>query len=178
VTSGSSFFGQTGGMVARSTYVIVFTQDSWRQFKEAGANTAGFPEGSRTRAGKLAPEDTLLCYLVNGGGWVAALRVVGRAYSATNPPIWADGAFPIRIAVEMVVELPVEEAVPATDLLDQLPRLWRANLKTPGGWAGYVRGTPRLWPNDEANTVLDAIRRKLTSLEGNPTRDGHSPGPG
>jgi hypothetical protein len=165
-------------MAARSTYVIVFTQDSWRQFKEAGANTAGFPEGSGVRAEKLAPGDTLLCYLVNGGGWVAALRVAGRTYSATDPPIWAGGAFPIRIAVEMLVELPVQDAIPATELLDRLPRLWRANLKTPGGWAGYVRGTPRLWPDDEAQTVLEALQRKLASLGANPSPDNYSPGPG
>jgi hypothetical protein len=148
-------------MAARATYVIVFTQESWRQFKRAGANTAGFPERAMSRAKRLAPGDTLLCYLVNGGGWVAALRVAGRAYSATEPPIWTGSVFPVRVPVEMLVELPVQDAVPATELLDRLPRLWRANLKAPGGWAGYIRGTPRLWPEDEAGTVLQAIRQRI-----------------
>jgi hypothetical protein len=135
-------FGQTGEMAAPATYVIVFTPESWRQFKEAGARTAGFPESSSVRARKLAPGDTLLCYLVNGGGWVATLNVVGCAYLATEPPIWTGGVFPVRIPVETLVELPLQDAVPATELLDRLPRLWRANLKAPGGWAGYIRGTP------------------------------------
>jgi hypothetical protein len=150
-------------MAGYVSYVIVFTPASWQQFKAAGANTAGFPDRAMSRAAKIAPKDTLLCYLVDGGGWIAALRVVGAAYWVAEPSIWPQGAFPVRVPVEVLVELPTQRAVRPSEVIDLLPRLWKANLKQGGAWAAFVRGTPRRWPDDEARTLLDAIYRKANA---------------
>ena len=107
----------------------------------------------------MRPGDMLLCYLVEQSAWVAALKVAGLAYWSNEPPIWPGNQFPVRIDVEVVVELPPEHAVSARQLIDALPRLRLANAKNPGSWGGFVRGAPRVWPEDEARTVLAALRQ-------------------
>lgn len=143
-------------------YVAVFTPTSWRLFLAAGGTTAGFPSTAWARVLKLKPDDYLLGYLVGVKKWIGLIRVTGEPYSASEPAIWGAGAFPARVPVEVVKKLPEDASVPAEDLIEQLPRLKEAAEKHPGAWSGFVRGSPRRWPTEEAVVVINALRGART----------------
>lgn len=145
-------------------YVAVFTLKSWRLFLAAGATTAGFPSKAWPRVAKLRPGDYLLCYLVEVKQWIGLILVTGEPYSGSEPPIWGVGAFPARVPVEVVEELPEDASVSAKDLIGQIPRLKSAADKYPGSWAGFLRGAPRRWPAEDAEVVINALRRARDSF--------------
>lgn len=149
-------------MIESAYYVTVFTPTSWRLFLAAGATTAGFPSTSWPRVAKLRPGDYLLCYLVGVKQWIGLIQVSGEPYSASEPPIWGTGAFPARVPVEVVEVLPEDISVSAKDLMEQLPRLKEAAGKHPGAWSAFVRGSPRRWPAEDAEVVINALRRART----------------
>jgi hypothetical protein len=146
-------------------YVAIFTSTSWRLFLEAGGTTAGFPSHAWKRVAKLRIGDYLLCYLVEVKQWIGLIRVIGEPYSASEPPIWGIDAFPSRVPVEVVEELHADTAVSAMDLIGQLPRLKDAADRNPGAWAGFLRGSPRRWPTEDAMVVIDALRKARLSAE-------------
>jgi hypothetical protein len=140
-------------------YVAVFTKTSWRLFQEAGADTAAFPLPAWARVAKLNVGDYLLCYIVEAKQWIGLLRVTGRPYRATEPPIWGVGFFPSRISVEVIEALNADTAVSAKDIIWQIPKLRNAESKQAGAWAGFLRPAPRRWLAEDANVVIDAIRQ-------------------
>lgn len=146
-------------------YVAVFTHTSWRLFLEAGGTTAGFPSRAWVRVAKLKVGDYLLCYIVDVKQWIGLIRVTGEPYSDSEPPIWGIGAFPARVPVEVVEELREDTAVSAIDLISQLPRLKDAADRNPGSWAAFLRGSPRRWPPEEAEVVIDTLRKARLSAE-------------
>lgn len=150
-------------MIDPAYYVAVFTGASWRLFLAAGGTTAGFPSQAWTRVAKLKTGDYLLCYLVGVKQWIGLIRVTGEPYSGSEPPIWGAGAFPVRVPVEVVEELGEDASVSARDLIKQIPRLKDAADKHPGAWAGFLRGCPRRWPTEDAEVVIDALRRARRS---------------
>jgi hypothetical protein len=153
-------------MIDPAYYVAVFTPKSWRLFLAAGGTTAGFPSNAWTRVAKLRPGDYLLCYLVEVMQWIGLIRVTGEPYSAGEPPIWGVGAFPARVPVEVVDRLPEDSSVSAKDLIERIPTLKSAAEKNPGSWAGFVRGAPRRWSAEDAEVVIDALRRAGSSRPG------------
>jgi hypothetical protein len=146
-------------------YVIVFTATSWHIFLQAGGTIAGFPSHAWTRVTKLKVGDYLLCYIVDAKQWIGLIRVSGEPYSASEPPIWGPDAFPSRVPVELVEELHESTAVPAKNLIRQLPRLKAAADKNPGAWGGFLRGSPRRWPPEDAKVVIDAMRKAQRPIE-------------
>jgi hypothetical protein len=150
-------------MTEPAYYVMVFTPRSWRLFVAAGGKTAGFPSAAWTRVAKLRRGDHLLCYLVEVKQWIGLVRVTGEPYSASEPPIWGVGAFPARIPVEIVEELPEDASVSADDIIEQLPRLKIAAERHPGSWSAFVRGSPRRWPAEDAEVVINALRKVRNS---------------
>lgn len=150
-------------MIEPAYYVAVFTRKSWSLFLAAGGTTAGFPSKAWTRVARLRPGDYLLCYLVEVQQWIGLIRVTGEPYSGSEPPVWGAGLFPARVPVEVVEKLSEDTSVSAKDLISQIPRLKSAADKHPGAWAGFLRGAPRRWPADDAEVVIDAIRRARDS---------------
>jgi hypothetical protein len=146
-------------MINPNYYVVVFTRKSWHLFLAAGGTTAGFPSKAWNRVAKLRPGDYLLCYVVEVKQWIGLIRVTGDPYSGSEPPIWGIGVFPARVPVEVVEELPEDASVSAEDLVRKIPRLKNAADKQPGAWAGFLRGAPRRWPAEDAEVVIDALRR-------------------
>ncbi len=147
------------GMNEPAYYVAVFTTTSWRLFKEAGGTTAGFTSRAWNRVHKLIPGDYLLCYLVDVKLWIGLLRVTGEPYCGTKPPIWGADIFPARVKVQVIEELPEDAAVPARELVKQIPRLKDVDDKHAGAWGGFLRGSPRRWRAEDAWIVIDAIQR-------------------
>lgn len=106
----------------------------------------------------MASGDMLLCYLVDIGRWMGLLRVTGPAYWSTDPPIWGESQFPVRIPVEFVIDLTDRQGMPAQVLVDRVPSHNKAQQRQPGAWAAYVRGAPRSWPAEDAEIAVDVMR--------------------
>src|ERR1035438_291915 len=89
-------------------HVIVFTEQSWYEFKRAGASVAGARRSAWGRGRQIRPGNVLLGYLVNNQGFVGVLRAVGETYLGDEPPIWQTVHLPARVPVELVHELSVD----------------------------------------------------------------------
>ena len=121
--------------------------------------TAAFPSQAWRRVTRLRPGDYLLCYLTDVKQWIGLLRVTGNPYISSEPPIWGIGVFPARVSVRVIDELPEDAAVSAEQLVNQIQRLKTACGGSPGAWGGFLRGSPRKWSAEDAQIVIDAIRR-------------------
>jgi hypothetical protein len=78
-------------------WLDLFTGQTWKEFREAGANLSGFRHRVRATVAKIQPGDILLCYLTGVMRWVGALEVIGP--STESRPIWSFGDFPARLGV-------------------------------------------------------------------------------
>jgi hypothetical protein len=137
-----------------TSYLGLFTVESWREFKDSGSDVMGFTEKKWTSANKLVPGDRILCYLTKVSAFVAVMRVTGPAYR-DDSPIWSDGTFPVRIPVTIEVERRLTEAVPIGSLRDKLS-IFKGKSQT--GWTVHVRTSPRRWSNEDAKVVIDSLR--------------------
>ena len=70
-------------------------------------------------AKKIQVGDILLAYLTKISRFVAILKVTQTAESFEEHD-WSEGLFPIRVQVEVLVQLPVEEAIPSRSLTGRL----------------------------------------------------------
>lgn len=161
-----------GEVAERGYHVVAFTRPLWRRFRETGSTEAGFRSGSLGRTRRFSVGDVLLCYVVDGVGFVGALLVAGPAFETDDTSAWGTGDFPLRVPVEVSVALPEDEAVRVPDLLQELPRIRAADEKQPGAWGNFVRGAPRRWPSDEAVVVLEALTARANPSETASLPDG------
>jgi hypothetical protein len=108
----------------------------------------------------MRTDDLLLCYIVDGVGFVGVARVVGASYLTEDTNIWDSIYFPVRVPVELVLVLPEADAVRIPEIIEHLPRIQEATRRAPGAWGNFVRAAPRLWPRAEADVVLSAMQAK------------------
>jgi len=146
-------------------FVTVFTRSTWDRFVSTGGKVAGFKSNASGRVNRLVRGDLLLCYIVDGVGFVGILEVTGATNDLVDNGTWKIEDFPIQIPVQVVAELPVHAAVPMMSLIDQLPRLLAANTRQAGAWGGFIRGAPREWPQDEARVVVQALTERREQLD-------------
>ena len=135
-------------------FLGLFTVESWREFKRHGGQVMGFNEKKATTVGRLQPGDRILCYLSKVSAFVGVMEVTGPSY-LDRTPIWSDGVFPVRLPVQVVVELPLAGAVPIRTLRGKLS--FMPAKGTPTGWTVYVRSSPRRWSDRDAKVVVKAI---------------------
>ena len=86
--------GDQPGERAPDHYVAVFDRATWEMFLEAGGRIAGFREPAASRASRMRTGDLLLCYIVDGVGFVGVARVVGASYVTEDTDIWDSIYFP------------------------------------------------------------------------------------
>lgn len=66
-------------------WLDLFTVETWREFKSAGASVSGFRESRWGRVKKIRPDDQLLCYVVGLKRWVGVLRVADEPFFSAEP---------------------------------------------------------------------------------------------
>ena len=84
----------------------LFSGNTWKEFREAGARVTGFSQRMRRIQTKVKKGDIFLCYLTGVMRWVGALEVVGK--SKDQRRIWKDAEFPVRFEVRPLVMLDPE----------------------------------------------------------------------
>jgi hypothetical protein len=148
-------------MSPQNYWLDLFTETTWQEFLEAGAQISGFRESRWRTLQQIKPGDYLLCYLTRISRWIGVLEVTSEAFKDTTP-IWKNESFPCRIRVKPVISLTPETAVPITQLQDQLSIF--QNLNSPFAWTGHVRGSPTKWKSPDGDAIVSA----LTEAQNNP----------
>jgi hypothetical protein len=139
-------------------FLGLFTARSWTEFKANGAQVMGFNEKKVTAAARLRPGDRLLCYLTKRSTFVAVLEVTGPSYQDSTP-IWADGLFPVRLPVKVILELSPLAGLPVHLLLGKLSFL--PGIVMPKNWTVHVRSSPRPWKAEDGLAVLLALQERI-----------------
>lgn len=142
-------------------WLDLFTLETWHEFKEAGGSISGFRNSRWSRTQKIKPDDRMLCYVVGLKRWIGVLKVVGEPAYSEEPRIWASNPFPARVAVEIELELNPETAVPARDLLPEMPMFAKLNATT--GWGAFFMGSPAAWPIVDSKIVIQAIEEAVAA---------------
>lgn len=139
----------------RNYWLTIFSIETWQEFLEAGAETAGFQEIRASLVKKLQPGDYLLCYVTKISRWVGILEVVS-GYFVDRSPIWRSGVFPCRVKVKAVICLTPDTAVPVLEMRDELTVF--QNLANPKIWSGAFRVSPFQWKASDGEAVVSAVK--------------------
>jgi predicted RNA-binding protein len=139
----------------RTYWLDLFSPTTWQEFLESGGGVSGFRESRWNTVRQIKPGDYLLCYLTQVSRFIGVLEVVSEPYLDTAPSIWKDEHFPCRVNVEVIASVPVEAAIPITELSDHLS--FFQNLKSPLAWTGRVRGSPTRWSDSDGEAVAAAV---------------------
>jgi restriction system protein len=132
-------------------WLDLFTVKTLDEFRKAGARVSGFRDRRFRVCEQIQPGDKLMCYVTGISRWVGVLRVTKPAYRSEER-IWDMDLFPVRFGVEPEILLLPEHGVPHQTL--------QPSLHSPArSWAGYLRGSPTRLRSDDAEVILDAIRR-------------------
>lgn len=145
-------------MSPRSYWLDLFTRRTWEEFLNAGAQVSGFREGRWKTVQQLRPGDYLLCYVVGISRFIGVLEVTSEAF-IDHAPIWDTDEFPCRVRVNVVVNVPVENAVPISQLRDKLSIFQHEH---PIAWTGHLRGSPAKWKDADAEVILAALQERKT----------------
>jgi predicted RNA-binding protein len=135
-------------------WLDLFSEKTWREFLDSGANVSGFRDGQWTTVQKIAKGDRLLCYLTRVSRFVGILEVTSDPFRDSTK-IWADEDFPCRIKVKPVATLTAEMGIPIKDLTGKVSFLPDGNLGM--GWGVYVRSSPKKWKASDGAVVTQAI---------------------
>lgn len=137
-------------------YVLdLFTPETWKAFKEHGADVTGFTASHRSRARNLVrPGDIFVCYMVRLSRWCGLLEVTSEMYEDDTPIFRAESdPWTTRFKVKALVLLDEEKAVP---------------IKFPAIWEGFSR-TRNLQPNSHSwpvKAVLQSSLQKFSDEDG------------
>src|SRR4051812_47431721 len=132
-------------------WLDLFTVRTYEEFQKAGAKVSGFREGRRQVCEQVQPGDKLLCYITGISRWAGVLLVTKPIYLAEDR-IWDMDLFPVRLGVEAEVLLPPEHGIPHQSL--------QPSLHSPArSWSGFLRGSPTRLLKEDAEVIIDAIRR-------------------
>jgi hypothetical protein len=140
--------------VERTYWLDLFTGATWDEFQKAGGTVSGFRDSRWKVVQQIKSGDYMLCYLTGVSRWVGVLEVTDEPF-LDRTPIWNVEDFPCRVAVRPIVALTPETAVPVFDLRDHLSAF--RGLKNPNAWTGHFRGSPRRWPREDGETVVEAL---------------------
>jgi hypothetical protein len=133
----------------------LFTPETWKAFREHGADVTGFSAGHRSRARNLVrPGDIFVCYLVRLSRWCGLLEVTTEMYEDDTPIFRPENdPWTTRFGVKPLVLLDEEKAIP---------------IRLPHIWSGFSRTRPlqqnsHSWP---VKAVLQSSLVKLSADDG------------
>jgi hypothetical protein len=138
-------------------WVALFTVTSWQEAISRNKIYVGFNKNQKNLALKIEKGDILIAYLTKVSKFVAVLRVIEEA-SLFDDQIWSEGAFPARVAVEVLDQLPPDQAVPVSALIGKLSFLNTEDDYRSARWSIHMRSSPRRWSEKDATAVWHAIK--------------------
>src|SRR6267154_751901 len=120
-------------MTTRNYWLDLFTEATWQEFLDAGAEVSGCRESRWKSAQQIKSGDYLICYLTRLSRLVGILEVASEAFKDYTP-LWKNDIFPCRVKVRAITSLTPETGVPIIHLRDQLSIF--EHLESPFAWTG------------------------------------------
>jgi DNA polymerase III delta prime subunit len=140
--------------VGNNYWLDIFTAATWKEFRDAGAHTSGFPEKRQNIVNKVRPGDILLCYVTGLSRWVGALEVVGP--SDDNSPIWGSGAYPARVEVRPLILRDPEDGVPLAALEGRVS-FFQGPSDRPA-YKFFLRSSPKFFKHrEDGDAILELL---------------------
>ena len=151
----------------------LFTPETWRAFREAGAEVTGF----RSRQKNLADErvkqgDIFLCYLTRLSRWCGALRVESDMYEDDTLLLANPDPFTVRFRVKPLVVLDPEQAIPINE-----NEVWitlsmtKQHERGSRGWTGFFRSSLNTFNESDGGYLLDLLNQQQVSQNIYPLTD-------
>ena len=135
-------------------WLEAFSVESWDESRRDGFRVVGFRKRRYPTLQRFHQGDVILCWIKEIQVLVGALRVIGEPYLADLPPMWSDGLYSARIAVEPLLTLPVEQGCDLVELLPALSFYDPQNMHQT--WA-HFRGSPNALQESDGHTLLSAL---------------------
>ena len=105
--------------VQKNWWLVLFTVDSWSEFRQLETSVMGFNTNKLSTVKKLKEGDYLIAYLTKVSAFVGILKVEGEHYLGKEK-IWSDGDFPVRLPVSIISETLLSRAVSVHSLNTKL----------------------------------------------------------
>jgi hypothetical protein len=140
-------------------WLDIFTAATWKEFRDAGAHTSGFPERRQNTVNKVQPGDLFLCYVTGLSRWVGALEVVGP--SDDDRPIWSSETYSARLEVTPLILLDPEDGVPL-EALEGRVSFFEGPSDRPA-YKGFLRSSPKLFKaREDGEAILELLENGFT----------------
>jgi Cdc6-like AAA superfamily ATPase len=141
--------------VGNNYWLDIFTATTWKEFRDAGAHTSGFPQRRRNTVKKVQPGDIFLCYVTGVSRWVGALEVIGP--SSDDRTIWKDGIYPSRLEVRPLILLEPEDGVRLAELEGHVS-FFEGPSDRPA-YKFFLRSSPNLFKRqDDAEFIFTLLK--------------------
>ena len=140
----------------------LFTPETWRAFREAGAGVTGFRRRNRRLAGeRVKPGDVFLCYLTRLSRWCGVLEVQSEVYDDETPLLDYPDPFTVRFKVKPIVVLEPESAIPIHE-----DEVWNnlsiTNQYEKGHpyWTGFFRGSLNVFNETDGIYLKNLLKQQ------------------
>ena len=118
-------------------FTDLFTPETWKGFRDHGAEVSGFRERQRTAAEHVSKGDILCCYLVKLSRWCGLLEVTSDIFIDATPIFSDPDPFVVRFKVRPIVLLDPELSIPIFD--DALWPTLSITRELPKGVVGWAQ---------------------------------------
>ena len=154
-------------------FLDLFTPETWRAFRDAGATVTGFRERQRRLASERVRQgDLFICYLTRLSRWCGILRVQSECYEDDTPIFDDPDPFRVRFRVEPVVILPPETAIPIHD-----DAVWnglsitRQYDRASSHWTGFFRTSMNRFEGVDGSHLMELLKEQQANPKSYPLTD-------
>ena len=138
----------------------LFTPDTWRAFRQKGADITGFRQRQRRLASeRVRRGDVFICYLTRVSRWCGVLQVESALYDDDSPYFDDRDPFTVRFKVKPIVVLEPELAIPVRD-----DEVWSTlsitkQYDTTGSrWTGFFRGSLNIFDHSDGSYLVELLK--------------------
>jgi len=140
---------------ARTHWIQVFPEDTWREFLDSGGGVTGFREKRWTVIQNIKVGDLLLCYVSRISCWVGILEVESQPY-LDDKRIWKGELYPCRVDVKVLASLTPEQGVPIRRLRNRL------TIFESRSWGMHFYASPSRFNLKDASVMHKEIMRSTS----------------
>lgn len=160
-------------------YVDLFSPDTATTFSKSSQDISGFRISQKTYVEnrEIGPGDIFICYVTQIQRFIGALEIKS-SYFVDDKPIFVNNndPFVLRFKVEPIVWLPLEKGIPIHEDF-----IWNKlsftkdvdkETKVSARWTYMVFSSPKLWPTEDCEYLLRALKEQAEKLIDYPFSEG------
>jgi predicted regulator of amino acid metabolism with ACT domain len=152
-------------------YIDLFSPQTATAFSKSSQDISGFRLSQKTyiQNRNIGSGDIFICYVTKIQRFIGALEVKS-SFFVDNKPIFTNenDPFVLRFKVEPIVWLPIEKGIPIHEDLVWNKLSFTKNLtkesKDSARWAYMVFSSPKLWPTEDCEYLLNVLKEQAKKL--------------